>query len=312
MTQQSTFCVVMVRPDHFGFNPQTAETNPFMHTPQAVHMDTHEIRKKALLEFDQMVNTLRNQDITVLVLPSRSDAITPDAVFPNNWFSHHQNSTLIIYPILTANRQLEVQTEALTALLATVGIYIERVVDLTQDRKDGLFLESTGSMVLDRVHNVAFAMASPRTIKEEFDEWCKIMGYEGVFIKTPASHRKEVYHTNLEMSIGNDFAVVCLKVLEDKDEQALIRKKLSSLGKDVIEISLEQVYAFCGNVLEVHSKNGDKFVVMSETAKDAFTAEQLGRLEKYVKPLVMSIPTIEEVGGGGVRCMLAEVFPPQV
>ena len=308
MPKQSTSTIVMVSPDHFGFNPQTAETNPFMHTPETMHLDAHEILDTAKREFNNMVDVLRLHGITVLILPSRSDKLTPDAVFPNNWFSHHEDGKLVLYPMLTPNRRLERQTDPLRALLESAGLKDQEVIDLTHDEEKNHILESTGSMVLDRVHKVSFAMASPRTVQEEFEKWCKVMDYEGVYLTTPKSHRQEVYHTNLEMCIGSDFAVVCLEVLEDVKEQAHLRSKLESLGKDVIEISLEQVYGFCGNVLELQSSAGEKFILMSETAHKAFTKEQLDRLGKYVKPIVIPIPTIEEIGGGGVRCMVAEIF----
>lgn len=308
MSQQSTSIIVMVPPDHFGFNPQTAITNPFMHTPQSVHMNTSEIRDAAMEEYKQMVKTLRAHGIEIFVLPSRSDVMTPDAVFPNNWFSHHEEGRLVFYPMLTPNRRLERQNDSLVELLRSVNIERPEIVDLTKDEEKGLILESTGSMVLDRVHRVAFAMASARTTQEEFEKWCKTMGYEGVFIVTPKDHRREVYHTNLFMSIGTDFAVACLEVIEDSGEQNRVKKKLESLGKEVIELSLDQVYAFCGNILEVQSKTGQKKIVMSETARKALSKEQVDRLETHGEIVSIAIPTIEEVGGGGVRCMMAELF----
>ena len=164
-------------------------------------------------------------------------------------------------------------------------------------------------MILDRVHNVAFAMASPRTIKEEFEKWCKLMKYDGIFIASTNAHVKTVYHTNINMCIGSEFAVVCFDVISDRDEKEIVRKKLEELGKKVITISLDQVYKFCGNILELQTENDETLIAMSDTAKKAFTSEQLKILKKCGKIVTFSIPTIESIGGGGVRCMIAEVFP---
>lgn len=308
MNRQSTNTVVMVRPDHFGFNPQTAETNPFMHDPESLHETARDVRVRAQKEFDGMVTLLREHGVEVILLPTREDAMTPDAVFPNNWFSHHQNGTLVLYPMLTPNRRLERQQNLLVSLLQQRSIAVDDVIDLTSNEETDTILESTGSMVFDRVSKVAFAMASPRTNEVLFRKWCKTMGYESVYIVTPKSHFKEVYHTNLLMSIGTSFAVVCLDVIEDGAVKLQMKDLLRDLGKEVIEISLNQVYAFCGNILEVQSTTGDKKIVTSATAKEAFTTKQLEQLSKHGEIVAVSIPTIEKVGGGGARCMMAEVF----
>lgn len=308
MKRQSTASILMVSPDHFGFNTQTSGTNPFQHTPQSLHKSSQEIRDAAQAEFLQMIEILRQNEITVFVLPSRKDVITPDAVFPNNWFSYHKDGKLVLYPMLTANRRLERQTIAIKRLFKKSGIVISQIIDLTKDEEKGLILESTGSMILERPHKIAFAMASPRTVKEEFEKWCRVMEFEGIFISSTKYHEKETYHTNLHMSIGSDFAVVCLEAIENNLEKKTVQQKLQALKKEIIEISLEQVHQFCGNILEVQSKSGNKIVVMSQTAHKAFTKKQLSKLEKYCKIVAIGIPIIEEVGGGGVRCMMAEIF----
>lgn len=308
MKKQSTATVVMVRPDHFGFNAQTAETNPFQHIPEVLHKNNQEIRNAVLFEFEQMVKILKKHGIEVLVLPSRKDIVTPDAVFPNNWFSHHEENKLILYPMLTPNRRLERQADDLLSLFRSNGIANPEIVDLTKDEERGLTLESTGSIVLDRVHKVAFAMASPRTSKKEFEKWCDIMRYKGIFVHSTNHHDKETYHTNLHMSIGSEFAVVCFDVIEDKREKNKVRKELIKLQKEIIEISLEQVHSFCGNILEVQSNTGGKIVVMSETAQKEFTKEQLRIFKKTCKIVPIAVPVIEKIGGGGVRCMMAEIF----
>lgn len=308
MVKQSTNTIVMVRPDHFGFNPQTAETNPYMHSASEVHKGMQEIRVLALQEFEHSVQTLQAKGVRVLVLPSKADVMTPDAVFPNNWFSHHADGKLVLYPMLTPNRRLERQKEALVRLINDNGIAVSSTLDLTKDEEAGHILESTGSMVLDRVNNVAFAMASSRTDKKEFDKWCRLMGYEGIYITTPKSHASEVYHTNLLISIGTDFALICFEVMEDEQMKQHVVDRLKSLGKEIIEISLEQVYSYCGNFLELRTQDEKNVIVMSETAKNAFRQDQLNRLAAHCEIVTVSIPTIEQVGGGGIRCMMAEVF----
>lgn len=308
MQKQSTSHIIMVPPDHFGFNPETAATNPFQHNPQTFHKSTKEIRDAAFVEFTNMVEKLRQYHIDVSILSNRTDVSTPDALFPNNWFSTHQEGLVVFYPLLTPNRRLERQQDALWELFKKKGIEKPRIIDLTHDEEKGLILESTGSMVLDRVNKVAFAMASARTIGEEFEKWCKLMGYEEVYIRSTYHHQKEVYHTNIAMSIGSEFIVICLDVIDDEKEKEKIRQRLKSLGKEIIEISLEQVYTFCGNILELQSKEDKKLIIMSETACDAFTKEQRERLKQYGELVPFAIPTIEAVGGGGVRCMIAEIF----
>lgn len=307
MQKQSTSTILMVRPDHFGFNPQTAVTNPFQHTPQAAQKDANEIRTIVFTEFNTMVEKLRSYGVTVIILPSRSDVVTPDAIFPNNWFSSHQN-TIVLYPMLTPNRRLERQKEALVDSLKTVGIANPEVIDLTDDEENGLILESTGSMVLDRIYKVAFAMKSARTVEEEFDKWCRLMNYEGFFIHITEKFTKEVYHTNIAMSIGSDFAIICMDVVEGVDQQKALRDKLVSLGKECVTISVDQMYAFCGNILELQTNDGKKLIVMSTTAQKAFGKDQLARLEKYGEIVIIEVPIIEEIGGGGVRCMMGEIF----
>lgn len=308
MFEQSTSTVIMVPPDHFGFNPQTAKTNPFQHIPEQLDKNSEEIRTAAHSEFTKMVKKLGQVGITVYLLPNRSDVTTPDAIFPNNWFSHHADGNLVLYPIQTPIRRFERQTDALLAIIKKLG-QTPKIIDLSKDEEKNFYLESTGSMIFDRVHKVAFAMASPRTVKEEFEKWCKLMNYEGVFIQSTSKFVDEVYHTNINMCIGTEFAVVCFDVIGDKKEREIVRKKLENLGKEIIEISLDQVFQFCGNILELSKNSGEKIIVMSETAQNGFTPEQLNRLKKFGSIVPFAIPTIEAVGGGGVRCMIGEIFP---
>lgn len=301
--QQTTHTVVMISPDQFGFNPQTAQTNAFQKRTD----DETQDRNNALSEFWEMVSTLKENGITVLVLPSRDDVVTPDAVFPNNWFSH-QPGTLVIYPMLAPNRRDERQVGNLTNLLATIGVEPE-IVDLSGDEKEGNILEGTGSLVLDRANKVAFAMESPRTTKEEFDKWCSQMGYRGVWFHAYDANDLPIYHTNVVMSVGDGFAVASLETIKDRVEKEMLEKELTANGRELINITREQLNSFCGNILQLKNSQGESKIIMSEAAKAAFTQEQLDTLSKYGDIVAVNIPTIETVGGGSARCMLAEIFP---
>lgn len=302
---QLTNTVVMVSPNHFGFNPETASSNVFQH--QVSDSET-KVQEKALKEFENAVKVLENNGVRVLVLNSREDAITPDSIFPNNWFSHHSDGKLVIYPMLAPNRRAERQADRLEKLLRESGVPVSKVLDLTRDEEQGSFLEGTGSLVLDRESKVAFAMESVRTIKGEFNKWCQIMGYEGVLFKGYGSEGKSIYHTNMAMSIGEKYAVVCLESVKNPSERDLVSQKLLNLGKEVIEISLEQLYLYCGNLLQVLDSSGGKKIVMSKGAYQGFNSSQLVALKKYGEIITLDLPIIEEVGGGSARCMLAEVF----
>lgn len=312
---QLTSTIVMISPDQFSYNEQTATLgkNDFQHIPP----DQLKARNDALAEFGNMVDMLRSHDIEIVVLPSRTDAFTPDAVFPNNWFSHHaeensQDGILVIYPMLTPNRRAERQVENLRGALTTVGLSSPDIVDMSGDEERGHILEGTGSLVLDRKHKIAYALESVRTTKEEFDEWCSKMGYEGVFFHAVAKTTtgNNLYHTNVEMSIGDGFAVLCSDAITTDQEREKVEGKLSEHG-ELIRISLDQMGKFCGNILQVKSKTGDPKIVMSENAYNAFTPDQRATLEKYGEIVAVAIPTIENVGGGSARCMMAEVFPPE-
>ncbi|MBI4973218.1 amidinotransferase [Candidatus Roizmanbacteria bacterium] len=302
---QLTDTVVMISPDQFGFNPQTAESNNFQHK---LDISAQEVQKRAMREFENMVALLRSKGITVLTLPSRKDAITPDAVYPNNWFSHHAGGILIVYPMLAHNRRLERQTQELKQLLTDNNISVSKLFDITSHEKEGHILEGTGSMVLDREHKVAFAMASVRTDKHEFGAWCRMMGYEGIFFHAIDSSKFPVYHTNIAMNMGKEFAVVCLESIPDATERKSVEQKLKFLKKEIVKISVAQIHQYCGNVLQLVSNEGKPMIVMSKTAHSAFTQENKNTLSKNGELIIADIPTIEQVGGGSARCMMAEVF----
>ena len=299
--KQSTNHVMMVKPWHFYANPQTAHSNAF----QAEHSDAQksEITRAAIEEWDRVVQTLRRKCIQVTTFDELPKEETPDAVFPNNWISFHPQK-LYIYPMQAQNRRLERRKDILDHFTAD-SIY--NLVDFAKEKEDkGAFLEGTGSMVLDRVNKIAYACVSPRTSLEALNEWCKLEGYEPFAFKATDKEGREIYHTNVMMSIGRSFAIVCMECVVDSGEK--LREKLQKSGHEVVEITYAQLTKFAGNVLQVSTNAGDPLIVMSSTAYNAFDAAQIKNLSSHGEILQVTIPTIERYGGGGVRCMLAEVF----
>lgn len=318
LPRQLTDTIVMSPPQNFAMisDAKAAESNSYI-TPATVFMEqtgmTREnIRDAAMAEFNMMVNKLRANSLDVLILPARTDIVT-GSVFPNNWFSYHQEGTIVLYPMLVPQRREERQLDALKGVLTQVDIVEPTVLDLSEVENEGKALEGTGSIVLDRQNKVAFGMQSPRTTKEMFDAWCGKMGYEGVFFHAFDIQKegKPVYHTNVVMSIGEDVAVVCLESITDDREREMVETRLQQLGKEVIKITVEQMGKFCGNVLQVRSKKGEPKIILSTQAYSAFTKAQQDQLAKHGDLVAVYIPVIETVGGGSARCMLAEVFPPE-
>lgn len=319
--RQTTDTVVMIYPDTFKFNPETATDNKFM--KPLVGVSEEQTNLLAKQEFEGAVKLLRENGINVAVLNSRNDMETPDAVFPNNWFSNHSD-TLVLYPMRNKSRSAERQPEQLIDLLKKIGVETKKVIDLSYhesnrtdekvviDDKEAKMsvcteaLEGTGSMVLDRVNKVAYGIESPRTTKTVFDEWCNLMGYKGVFFHAE-NEKGPIYHSNVIMGIGEKFAVISLESIKSEEERQLVVKSLAKEGREIIEITLDQVSAFCGNLLEVKSTSGQPKIVMSKTALENFTPSQVSKLESYGDIVALEIPTIE-IAGGSARCIMAEVF----
>ncbi len=303
---QLTDTLAMVRPNYFGFNPETSD-NEFQNAPGS---SESAIRKTAMEEFNKMVEVLENNKLNVAVLDSPlgdNGQITPDAVFPNNWFSTHPG-TLVIYPMKAENRRRERQPEALKDRLLGMNILYSQTIDLTDDEKSGQILEGTGSLVLDRVNKIAYAIESQRTSEQELNKWSEIMGYTPFFFHAQDLGDKPVYHTNVIMSVGDDFAVVCTDAIRSANEKEKLFKSLSESGKTLVNISMEQMYDMCGNVLQTINTDGERLIVMSERARKAFTKDNLKVLEKSGLIVPVNIQTIENVGGGSARCMMAEIF----
>jgi hypothetical protein len=303
---QSTNQLLMIRPVRFAGNEQTAASNRF----QQLSTQTNDVQALALAEFDSLVNVLRAAGITVHVLDDTPEPYTPDSIFPNNWVSFHADGTVVLYPMLAANRRLERRMDVLQQL-SSHGLRITQTIDLSGHEAHDKFLEGTGSVVLDREHRLAYACISPRTDLDVLGEFAQRLDYELVTFDAADANGVPIYHTNVLLCIGTRFAVLCTEVIA-AHEQGAVLHALRSTGHEVIEISAAQMQSFAGNMLELRTASGEACVAMSQRARDSFSAAQLQKLREVTGPLVVApIPTIERLGGGGVRCMLAEIFLPK-
>lgn len=305
--KQTTSVILMVRPAHFGFNPETADSN-FYQKQDARSND--EIQRLALIEFDGMVAQLRDQGVEVLVMEDSESPLKTDAIFPNNWLSTHADGKLILYPMLSPNRRLERRKEILEQLLR-LGFGISEIIDLTFFEEYGQYLEGTGSMVLDRQAKVIYAAFSERTHPVPLEYLGKLLGYKVVSFEAKQEVEGKlspIYHTNVMMHVGTDIAVVCLESIINSEERQKVIDSLTKSSKKVILITARQKFQFAGNMLEVSNNGGEKFTVMSQAALDSLNVGQIQQIEKYTTIISPAIPTIEKLGGGSVRCMMAEVF----
>ncbi len=297
--------VLLIRPHGFGRNEVAARSNAFMHEPED---PAAEIARFATAEFDALAAALADAGVETLVV--EDDLHLPDSVFPNNWMSFHEPvqgpPVVVTYPMATPARRLERRESIIDRVRERVGGPLERIAlgDLEQD---GEFLEGTGSLVLDRVAGVAFACRAVRTTERALAVWESVTGYEVVRFDADDGHGVPVYHTNVVMSLGERFAVVCLDAVADAGQRSRLHDRLRATRETVLDISITQMHGMCGNILELRSAAGEPLVAMSATAWDAFTHEQRRRLEGLARPVVAPIPTIERVGGGSVRCMIAEI-----
>ncbi len=309
---RTTDTVLMVRPYDFGFNEQTSWDNEFQQKPTQTE---REINQKANAEFEAMVGALRKEGVNVLVLerPEPDYPRTPDAVFPNNWFSTEHDGTILLYPMAAENRRDERRPKDVESLLRKHKYKIRNVITVGGYTESDNFLEGTGSMVIDHRAEVVYAARSPRCDDEQFDNFIRLRFYErGIMFNTRSTRGKPIYHTNVMMSIGEKFAVVCLACIPDESERSQVMQSLEA-SFDVIEISMEQMEKhFCGNILQVNSASGNALIVMSQRAFAGFKPKQIRRLEQYGKILPIDLDTIETVGGGSARCMMAEVFSEKI
>ena len=305
--KQITDTLLMVRPLHFCMNEETATSNYFQK-----QSDEHpvSILQKAQSEFDAYVKVLREAGVNVIVVEDRADVVTPDSIFPNNWISFHENGDVALYPMCAENRRLE-RREDIIEQVAKAGFQVERIIDLSEAEEQGAFLEGTGSIILDRENSLAYCALSPRSDEELFREFCEIFGYRPVIFnafQAVGDQRLPIYHTNVLLTIGESFAVLCADSIDDESERNKVIRSLQRTEKEVILITEKQMSAFAGNMLQVCNAEGDRYLIMSSTAYGSLEKDQLERLKVHTEILTVDIPTIEQLGGGSARCMLAEVF----
>jgi len=301
----------MIRPVNFRMNEQTAVNNYYQKVLDNLLPAT--VQAKALKEFDDFVVKLRNVGVDVIVIEDTPEPNTPDSIFPNNWISFHQDGTVALYPMFAENRRQE-RREDVLEILEEKGFVIENVVDYTSAEEEGIFLEGTGSLLLDRVNKKAYCALSPRADEDLLIEFCEDFEYTPVpFVanQTVEGNRMAIYHTNVMMALAEDFAVVCLSCIDDKKERKQLVKELKEDGLEIINISENQVIHFAGNMLQIVGNNNQRYTVMSAAADTVLTQEQRNKIEKSSIILSSSLETIEACGGGSARCMMAEVFLPK-
>ncbi|HSR60076.1 MAG TPA: arginine deiminase-related protein [Robiginitalea sp.] len=307
---QITDTVLMIRPVHFRMNEETAVNNYFQ---EDLDLRNSEINRRAQEEFDGLVARLREAGVTVIVADDRPETDTPDSIFPNNWVSFHENGTVVLYPMYAENRRRE-RREDLLDLLEAEGFAISEIMDYTAAEADNLFLEGTGSILMDRVHQKAYCALSARADEDLFIEFCEDFDVAPVIFTAFQSvdgKRMPIYHTNVMMCLAEDFAVICLDAIDDKNERKQVVDHLRQDGKEIIAITEAQMHRFAGNMLQLLGRGGQRLLVMSQAARDSLTPAQVAALEKTSRIVSSPLDTIESCGGGSARCMLAEVFLPR-
>lgn len=305
---QAAASVLMVRPAAFGANPQTAASNRFQ-ARDAADVDAA-VRKSVAAEFDALSGALERAGVEVCIVDDTPLPAKPDAIFPNNWVSFHADGAAVLYPMLASNRRPERRLDVLETIVRVHGFRIARTIDLSAHEDDAVFLEGTGSLVLDRVNRHAFACLSPRTQLDALGDFAQQLDYEIVGFAASDAGGTPIYHTNVLMCVGTSFAVLCEESIENAARRAAVRQILEGTGHEVIDISREQMNAFVGNMLELRGAKG-AVIAMSAAALAVLTSEQRARLESYGALVSAPIPTIERYGGGSVRCMLAEIHLPK-
>ena len=307
MFSQITDTILMIEPVAFGFNAETAVNNYFQQTD---HYSENEIQEAALSEFTNMVTLLRNKGINVIVVPDTLESHTPDSIFPNNWISFQKDNRVAMYPMFAVNRRAERRLDIVEKVIGH-GFNISQMVDYSVYENENRFLEGTGSMIFDRANRIAYAGLSPRTDEELFRWFCNDFGYQPVtFTATqPVNNQKlPIYHTNVMFSLAEQYAVVCMESIENIDERNTLSAHLQRTNKEIIEISIEQMQQFAGNVLQLKNENDERFLVISQSGYASMNEQQIQKLSSYNELIVVPVPTIEKLGGGSVRCMIAEVF----
>ena len=307
---QTTNTILMIRPVNFRMNEQTAVNNFFQ---ENIAIKNAEINAKAQAEFDAFVEKLESVGVNVIVEHDDKLMDTPDSIFPNNWVSFHENGDVALYPMFAENRRKERRDDVFIRL-ENEGFVIKNIIDYTSAEDHGVFLEGTGSLLLDRINHKAYCALSDRADEELVIEFCEDFEYTPVIFtanQTVDGQRLPIYHTNVMMCLAEKFAVICLDSIDDKKERKNVVKNLKQDGKTIIEITEQQMHQFAGNMLQVQGFENQRYLVMSLAAHDSLTPSQISQIEKFCPILSSSLETIETCGGGSARCMMAEVFLPK-
>ncbi|MEI6311407.1 MAG: arginine deiminase-related protein [Bacteroidota bacterium] len=306
---QNTSHLLMIRPAAFQFNTETAKSNDYQKNISTISQN--EIVKTAQKEFDEFVEILIDNGVDVIVIEDTINPPKPDAVFPNNWISMHEDGTIYIFPMKTANRRIEKRMDIIDSIKKKFKV--TNVVDLSAYENEDRALEGTGSMIFDHDNKLVYACLSPRTDKHLLAEFADKIDYKPVIFNSFKSNGQAQYHTNVVMCVGKSFVVICLDSITDKKERKLVEDTIKSTKKEIIEISREQLENhFAGNMLQIQNKQGDLFLVMSERALKSLNDEQLDQIQNHCDILTAPIYLIEEIGGGSARCMMAEIFLPKL
>jgi len=310
--QQSTDTLMMIRPVQFRFNEQTAVNNYYQKAIEG--LSASEIQLKAASEFNDFVEKLSNKKVNVIVVEDTPEPSTPDSIFPNNWVSFHADGKVGLYPMYAENRRAERRADILENFQSKEGLKISEIIDLSGHEQESRFLEGTGSMILDRPNKIVYAAISNRTNEKVLDEFCDKFGYEAIkFVanQTVDGKRLPIYHTNVMMCVADELAILCSNSIDDEAERKAVVDSLEKTGKEVIEITEDQKHHFAGNMLQVNGTDGKAYLVMSAAAHQSLNENQINRIENYCEILSSSLDTIEALGGGSARCMMAEVFLPK-
>ena len=294
----------MVRPIDFKFNEQTAGNNKFQQDSEQSN-----VQAKALTEFDNFVNVLRENEVDVIVVEDTINPETPDSIFPNNWVSFHNDGKVFLYPMFSENRRSERRADILELLKSQ--FIIESITDLSTYEREGIYLEGTGSLVLDRENKIAYACLSLRTNEKILADFCSRSGYTSIVFNAVDSNGFPIYHTNVMMCVGDRFSVICLDAIPDAADRLIVKNQLIENGKEIISINLDQMNHFAGNMLQVTNHKSEHLLVMSEQAYLSLHKNQIISLQKYCKLVYSPLNTIETNGGGSARCMLAEIHLPK-
>ena len=303
---QTTDTVLMIEPVAFGFNEQTAVNNYFQVQQEG------NVQDKALKEFNDFVEKLRAKDINVITIKDTFEPKTPDSIFPNNWVSFHKDGKVVLYPMFAENRRLERRDDIINQIKEQFEV--TEVIDYSGAEKDNLFLEGTGSMIFDHDNKLAYGSVSLRLDEGLFRKFCSDFGFQPVVFhsyQTAGEERLPIYHTNVMMCVADQFVVICLDCIDDESERNNVIETIKNSGKELIEISEDQMQNFAGNMLQVQNKSGEKFLVMSQSAYKSLNRDQVSAIEKYCEIIYSDLEVIETNGGGSARCMLAEIFLPK-